>query len=188
MSASNRPDFAGANDCLKGPFRTGVQMRTIQASCRLSAMRPESRPGRRRTRRRGRWRPRRGLSVRGLISAGEGSVVCVSQKSADPGAWRDLPPAPPPHGSFLAWYQGCRCGPCEASGQGFLRELSRRKAQQRDGGEPYAVRLSADQRAHLEPAVRTRDCPRCGALRHHRCRDPHFPLHFSATHPERISA
>jgi hypothetical protein len=122
------------------------------------------------------------------MSPGDGSVVCVAQMSGDPGPWRDLPPAPPPHGSFLAWYQGCRCGPCEASGQGFLRELARRKAQRRDGDEPYAVRLSADQRAHLEPAVRNRDCPRCGALRYHRCRDPHFPLHFSATHPERASA
>lgn len=122
------------------------------------------------------------------MSPGEGSVVDVAQMSGDPGPWRDLPPAPPPHGSFLAWYQGCRCGPCEASGQGFLRELARRKAQRRDGDEPYAVRLSADQRAHLEPAVRSRDCPRCGALRYHRCRDPHFPLHFSATHPERASA
>jgi hypothetical protein len=132
--------------------------------------------------------PRSGFIARGPMSVSEGSVVCVSQKSGDPGPWRDLPPAPPPHGSFLAWYQGCRCGPCEASGQGFLRELARRRAQRRDGDEPYAVRLSADQRAHLEPAVRTRDCPRCGALRYHRCRDPHFPLHFSATHPERASA
>jgi hypothetical protein len=122
------------------------------------------------------------------MSVGEGSVVCVSQKSGGPGPWRDLPPAPSPHGSFLAWYQGCRCGPCEASGQGFLRELARRRAQRRDGDEPYAVRLSADQRAHLEPAVRARDCPTCGALRYHRCRDPHFPLHFSSTHPERASA
>ena len=124
----------------------------------------------------------------GAMSAIQGKVVWVSQKSGGPGPWRDLPPAPPPHGSFLAWYQGCRCGPCEASGQGFLRELARRRAQRRDGDEPYAVRLSADQRAHLEPAVRARDCPRCGALRYHRCRDPHFPLHFSATHPERASA
>jgi hypothetical protein len=114
--------------------------------------------------------------------------VCVSQMSGDPGQWRDLPPAPPPHGSFLAWYQGCRCGPCEACGQGFLRELARRGAQRRDGDEPYAVRLSADDRAHLDPAVRARNCPLCGALRYHRCRDPHFPLHFSATHPERESA
>jgi hypothetical protein len=108
--------------------------------------------------------------------------------SGDAGPWRDLPPAPPPHGSFLAWYQGCRCGPCEASGQGFLHELARRKLQRRDGDEPYAVRLSADDRAHLDPAVRARNCPLCGALRYHRCRDPHFPLHFSATHPERGSA
>ena len=119
---------------------------------------------------------------------GGGSVVFVSQMSGDPGQWRDLPPAPPPHGSFLAWYQGCRCGPCEACGQGFLRELARRGAQRRDGDEPYAVRLSADDRAHLDPAVRARNCPLCGALRYHRCRDPHFPLHFSATHPERESA
>ena len=144
-------------------------------------------PGGRRTLRRGGWRPHPGYRP-DPMSVGEGSVVYVSQKSADPGSWRDLPPAPPPHGSFLAWYQGCRCGPCEASGQGFLGELARRRAQRRDGDEPYAVRLSADQRAHLEPAVRTRDCPRCGALRYHRCRDPHFPLHFSATHPERASA
>jgi hypothetical protein len=124
----------------------------------------------------------------GRVSRGEGSVGYVSQMSGDPEPWRDLPPAPPPHGSFLAWYQGCRCEPCEASGQAFLRELARRQAQRRDGDEPYAVRLSADQRAHLEPAVRNRDCPLCGALRYHRCRDPHFPLHFSATHPERASA
>lgn len=108
--------------------------------------------------------------------------------SGEAGQWRDLPPAPPPHGSFLAWYQGCRCGLCEASGQGFLRELGRRNAQRRDWDEPYRPRLSADDRAHLDPAVRARNCPMCGALRYHRCRDPHFPLHFSATHPERESA
>lgn len=119
---------------------------------------------------------------------GEGSVICVSQMSGDAGQWRDLPPAPPPHGSFLAWYQGCRCDACEASGQGFLHELARRNLHRREGDEPYAVRLSADDRAHLDPAVRARNCPVCGALRHHRCRDPHFPLHFSATHPERGSS
>ena len=120
--------------------------------------------------------------------AGEGSLVCVSQMSGGEGQWRDLPPAPPPHGSFLAWYQGCRCAPCDASGQGFLHELARRNAQRRDWDEPYRARLSADDWAHLEPAVRARNCPVCGALRYHRCRDPHFPLHFSATHPERGSA
>jgi len=112
----------------------------------------------------------------------------VPQYPGDPGRWRDLPPAPPPHGSFLAWYQGCRCDQCEASGQAFLRELARRQAHRREPGEPDGPRLSADERAHLDPAVRARGCPFCGALRYHRCRDPHFPLHFTVTHPERGSA
>jgi len=170
---------------LSGHSTRGGQMGTIQAIREFDAMsgyRPESRapavgPG-------GIPAPAREA---GLFQ-GEGSVIFVSQMSGDAGQWRDLPPAPPPHGSFLAWYQGCRCDPCEASGQGFLHELARRKLQRRDGDEPYAVRLSADDRAHLDPAVRARNCPVCGALRYHRCRDPHFPLHFSATHPERGSA
>jgi hypothetical protein len=92
----------------------------------------------------------------------------VPQPPGEPGRWRDLPPAPPSHGTFLAWYQGCRCDQCDASGQSFLRELARRFAQR------------------IEPAgPATANCPVCGALRYHRCRDPHFPLHFTATHAER---
>ena len=169
----------------EGPFRAGAQTRTIEASGRLCAMRLRRLAGPSTCDAAG---SSHDPGCLGTMSAIEGKVVWVSQKSGGPGTWRDLPPAPPPHGSFLAWYQGCRCGPCEASGQSFLRELARRGAPRRDGDEPYAVRLSADQRAHLEPAVRSRDCPTCGALRYHRCRDPHFPLHFSATHPERASA
>jgi len=69
-----------------------------------------------------------------------------------------------------------------------LRELARRQAHRREPGAPDGPRLSADERAHLDPAVRARGCPFCGALRYHRCRDPHFPLHFTVTHPERGSA
>jgi hypothetical protein len=109
----------------------------------------------------------------------------VVQVPADQGRWKELPPAPPAHGSFLAWYQGCRCEPCQQSGQGFLTELARRRARRRPPPPPPSARLSADDQAHLDPAVRARGCPVCGALRHHRCRDPHFPLHFAETHAER---
>jgi hypothetical protein len=109
----------------------------------------------------------------------------VPQPPGEPGRWRDLPPAPPSHGTFLAWYQGCRCDQCDASGESFLRDLARRFARRIEPAEPAAARLSADDLAHLDPAVRARSCPVCGALRYHRCRDPHFPLHFTATHAER---
>ncbi len=104
---------------------------------------------------------------------------------SDQGRWPELPSPPPAHGTFLAWYQGCRCDLCEQSGQGFLRDLARRYASRRPPAPPPSARLSADDQAHLEPAVRDRGCPFCGALRYHRCRDPHFPLHFTETHPER---
>jgi hypothetical protein len=109
----------------------------------------------------------------------------VPQPPGEPGRWRDLPPAPPSHGTFLAWYQGCRCEQCDASGQSFLSELARRFAQKIEPAGPATAKLSADDLAHLDPAVRARNCPLCGALRYHRCRDPHFPLHFTATHAER---
>ena len=109
----------------------------------------------------------------------------MSQPPRDQGRWRNLPLAPPAHGSFLAWYAGCHCDQCEESGQSFLRDLARRAAQRLEPAPQAGARLSADDRAHLEPAVRSRACPFCGALRYHRCRDPHFPLHFTDTHPER---
>jgi glycine/D-amino acid oxidase-like deaminating enzyme len=102
--------------------------------------------------------------------------------------WRDIPPAPAPHGTFLAWHRGCRCDKCEAANQEFLAELKLRARNHEDWGRPTARKLSADERARLDPAVRARTCPSCGALRNHRCRNPHFPLHFAATHPERESA
>jgi hypothetical protein len=101
--------------------------------------------------------------------------------------WRGIPPAPAPHGSFLAWYRGCRCPECRAADEDFRRELTQRALQQRLDPEPYVPRLSADDRAHLEAAVRDRACPRCGALRNHRCRNLLLPAHFTATHPERAA-
>jgi hypothetical protein len=101
------------------------------------------------------------------------------------GRLADTPPAPPPHGTVLSWHQGCRCAECLSSYQDFLRELELRSRGQVAYTAPEPRRLSADERAHLEAAVRTRTCPRCGALQYHRCRNPHFPLHFTATHPER---
>ena len=101
------------------------------------------------------------------------------------GRLADIPPAPPPHGTVLSWHQGCRCAECLVQ----LRGLPARAgaALPRPGAytAPEPRRLSADERAHLEAAVRTRTCPRCGALPYHRCRNPHFPLHFTATHAER---
>jgi hypothetical protein len=99
-----------------------------------------------------------------------------------------IPAAPPPHGTVLSWHKGCRCDECLASYEDFLRELAVRALEQRARGPAEPRRLSADERAHLDLAVRTRACPRCGALQHHRCRNPHFPLHYTATHPERGSA
>jgi hypothetical protein len=101
------------------------------------------------------------------------------------GRLADIPPVPPPHGTVLSWHQGCRCDECQASYADFLRELELRARGQLAYQPPEPRRLSADEQAHLEPAVRTRACPRCGALQYHRCRNPHFPLHFTPTHPER---
>ncbi len=117
-----------------------------------------------------------------------GEAVSDNAVPGNAGRWRELPAAPPPHGTFLAWYHGCRCEQCEPAGQEFARELARRNAWRQDRGAVPEARLSADDRAHLDPAVRARGCPFCGALRNHRCRDPHFPLHFAATHSERSSA
>lgn len=52
----------------------------------------------------------------------------------------NLPPALPPHGSFLAWYRECHCEPCEATGQAFLRELYwRHRVAAWDDGSPRRV-------------------------------------------------
>lgn len=100
--------------------------------------------------------------------------------------WRGIPLAPAPHGSFLAWHRGCRCPECLVAGEDFRRELIQRALERYDPA-PYTPRLSADDRAHLDPAVRARACPRCGALRYHRCRNLLLPAHFGATHPERAA-
>jgi hypothetical protein len=101
------------------------------------------------------------------------------------GRLADIPPAPPPHGTVLSWHQGCRCAECLVSYEDLLRELELRARGQVPRTAPEPRRLSADERAHLETAVQGRTCPRCGALPGHRCRNPHFPLHFTATHAER---
>jgi hypothetical protein len=103
----------------------------------------------------------------------------------DDARWRPIPAAPPAHGTFLAWYRGCRCAECESAGEEFQRELALRALRRQDLVEPGGRRLSADELAHLDPAVRARSCPRCGALRYHRCRNVLVPAHFTATHPER---
>ncbi|HEY1620212.1 MAG TPA: hypothetical protein VGG25_21490 [Streptosporangiaceae bacterium] len=99
--------------------------------------------------------------------------------------WAAIPPAPPPHGTVLSWHKGCRCTACEESFEDFRHELEVRARAWREDAPPTPRRLSADERAHLEFAVQTRTCPRCGALPSHRCRNPHFPLHFAQTHPDR---
>ena len=99
-------------------------------------------------------------------------------------AWGDLPPAPPPHGTVLAWARGCRCDECEREYQCFLSELALRKPLRRPA-QPEPRKLDADTRARLEPAVRQAECPVCGAPRHQRCRNLAFPQHFAPTHPER---
>src|ERR1700690_2940264 len=79
-------------------------------------------------------------------------------------AWRDLPPAPPPHGTVLAWR-----GPLRLAAQ------------------PEPRKLDADTLARLEPAVAQSECPVCGARPHQRCRNLAFPQHFAPTQPERTS-
>jgi hypothetical protein len=112
----------------------------------------------------------------------------MSRVFGDDRSQRDFPPAPPPHGTFVAWHRGCRCDECQAANRDFQAELEQRARIQRDWGEPAPRRLSADELAHLDPAVRARPCPSCGAMRYYRCRNPHFPQHFAATHPERALA
>jgi hypothetical protein len=102
-------------------------------------------------------------------------------------ARRPIPPAPPPHGTFVAWHRGCRCEECTAVYDEFARELALRALGRWDRGTPEGPRLSADELAHLDPAVRARSCPRCGALQYHRCRNVLVPAHFTATHPERAA-
>jgi hypothetical protein len=99
-------------------------------------------------------------------------------------AWSDLPPAPPPHGTVLAWARGCRCDECEPESRRFASELALR-GPLRLPAQPEPPKLDADTRARLEPAVSRSECPVCGALRHQRCRNLAFPQHFAPTHPER---
>jgi len=101
-------------------------------------------------------------------------------------AWGSLPPAPPPHGTVLAWARGCRCEECEREYQRFVSELAWRGPPGLPAA-PEPRKLDADTRARLEPAVRQAECPVCGALRHQRCRNLAFPQHFAPTHPERTS-
>jgi hypothetical protein len=98
-------------------------------------------------------------------------------------AWGNLPPAPPAHGTVLAWARGCRCDECEREHQRFVSEL----APLRFPAAPQPRKFNADTLARLEPAVRQAECPVCGALRHQRCRNLAFPQHFAPTHPERSS-
>ena len=99
-------------------------------------------------------------------------------------AWGNLPPAPPAHGTVLAWARGCRCDECEREYRRFVSELG----PVRLATAPEPRKLSADTRARLEPAVSQSECPVCGALRHQRCRNLAFPQHFAPTHPERRSS
>jgi hypothetical protein len=102
-------------------------------------------------------------------------------------AWGNLPPAPPQHGTVLAWARGCRCEECEREYQGFVSDLALR-GPVRLPAAPEPRKLNADTRARLEPAVSQAECPVCGALRHQRCRNLAFPQHFAPTHPERTAA
>jgi hypothetical protein len=98
--------------------------------------------------------------------------------------WGDLPPAPAPHGTVLAWARGCRCEECDQEYQQFVAELALRRPP-RLPDEPQPRKMDADTRARLEPAVRLSECPVCGAPRHQRCRNLAFPQHFAPTHAER---
>ena len=80
-------------------------------------------------------------------------------------AWRNLPPALPPHGTVLAWARGCRCEECEREYQRFVSELAWR-GPLRLAAQPEPRKLDADTRARLEPAVSQSECPVCGAQRH----------------------
>ena len=102
-------------------------------------------------------------------------------------AWSDLPPAPAPHGTVLAWAGGCRCDECEREYGRFMSELALR-GPPRLAAPQEPRRLDADTRARLEPAVTRSGCPVCGALRYQRCRNLAFPQHFAPTHPERGSS
>src|SRR5215831_18119549 len=77
-------------------------------------------------------------------------------------AWSDLPPAPPPHGTVLAWARGCRCDECEPESRRFVSELALR-GPLRLPARPEPPKLDADTRARLEPAVSRSECPVCGA-------------------------
>jgi hypothetical protein len=101
-------------------------------------------------------------------------------------AWGNLPPAPPSHGTVLAWARGCRCDECEREYQQLVSELAVRRPL-RLPAQPEPRKLDADTLARLEPAVSQSECPVCGALRHQRCRNLAFPQHFAPTHPERAS-
>ena len=101
-------------------------------------------------------------------------------------AWGNLPSAPPPHGTVLAWARGCRCEECECEYKRFVSELALR-APLRIPAQPEPRKMDADTLARLEPAVSQSECPVCGARRHQRCRNLAFPQHFAPTHPERKS-
>jgi hypothetical protein len=102
-------------------------------------------------------------------------------------AWGDLPLALPPHGTVLAWVQGCRCEECEREYQRFVSELAWR-GPLRLPAQPEPRKLDAVTLARQEPAVRQSQCPVCGALRHQRCRSLAFPRHFAPTHPSEQAA
>src|SRR6476659_10080093 len=63
-------------------------------------------------------------------------------------AWGSLPPAPPPHGTVLAWARGCRCEQCEHEYQRFVSELALR-GPLRLPAAPEPRKLDADTRASL---------------------------------------
>jgi hypothetical protein len=98
--------------------------------------------------------------------------------------WGNLPPAPPAHGTVLAWARGCRCDECEREYARLVSELALLRPP-RLATAPQPRRLDADTLARLEPAVRQSECPVCGALRHQRCRNLAFPQHYEPTHAER---
>ena len=64
-------------------------------------------------------------------------------------AWGNLPPAPPPHGTVLAWTRGCRCEECEGEYQRFLSELELRRPPRLPA--PAAIR-AATRAQRMEPS------------------------------------